>query len=137
LARSVQELLLELVEALAPLQQELPELNVYAGYVENPTPPCIDVYPGTPFQEGAGMGVASKRVFFTVRARVGTGDMSSAQALLLRLLDPADVASVEAALLEVDAVVAEDGVIGFTQYADDSGAAERMIGSEWRIGAFL
>jgi hypothetical protein len=133
----VQELLLELVEALAPLQQELPELNVYAGYVENPTPPCIDVYPGTPFQEGAGMGVASKRVFFTVRARVGTGDMSSAQALLLRLLDPADVASVEAALLEVDAVVAEDGVIGFTQYADDSGAAERMIGSEWRIGAFL
>jgi hypothetical protein len=47
------------------------------------------------------------------------------------------VASVEAALLEADAVVAEDGVIGFTQYADDSGAAERMIGSEWRIGAFL
>jgi hypothetical protein len=133
----VQEVLLEVVEALAPLQQELPELNVYAGYVENPTPPCIDVYPGTPFQEGAGMGVASKRVFFTVRARVGTGDMSSAQALLLRLLDPADAASVEAALLEADAVVAEDGVIGFTQYADDSGAAERMIGSEWRIGAFL
>jgi hypothetical protein len=133
----VQDVLLEVVDALLPLQQELPELNVYAGYVENPTPPCIDVYPGTPFQEGAGMGVASKRIFFTVRARVGTGDPSSAQALLLRLLDPADVASVEAALLEADAVVAEDGVIGFTQYADDSGAAERMIGSEWRIGAFL
>jgi hypothetical protein len=134
---SVQELLVEIVEALEPLQHEVPDLNVYAGYVDNPTPPCLDVYPGTPFQEGAGMGVNSKRVYFTVRARVGTGDMTSAQALLLRLLDPADPASVEAALLDADAVVAEDGVIGFTQYADDTGAAERMIGSEWRVGAFL
>jgi hypothetical protein len=136
---SLQELITEMAEVLEPLQQQLPDLNVYGGYVENPTPPCIDIYPGTPFQVGSGFGVGSKRVYFTVRARVGTGDMTSAQALLLRLLDPNDPASVEAALLEAGAVVdnQEGLVTGFNQYADDSGAAERMIGSEWRVGVDL
>jgi hypothetical protein len=136
---SLQEWPLELVGALLPLQQEVPDLNVYALNVDTPTPPCLDVYPGNPFQVGSGFGVRSKRVYWTVRARVGTGDPASGQALLLRLLDPADPASVEAALLEVDAIVddREGLVTGFNRYEDDSGTVERMIGCEWRVGVDL
>jgi len=132
---SVQELAGAITTALEPLAQRVPGLQVYGYFNDNPTPPSLDVYPGDPFQNGAAFGVPSTLVYFTVRARVGTGDLEAAQQLLLRLLDVQDEASVEAALQDV-ATVTQEGVSGLRQYAEDSGASERMLGCEWRVAAF-
>lgn len=122
--------------ALLPLAEVVEDLQVLGrGMLNpNPTPPSLDVYPGDPFQTGAGMGVGASRVFFTIRARVGTADSEAGQRLLLRLLDPLDPASVEAAVQDVAVVVAE-GVSGFREY--DAGEGARLLGAEWRVSLFL
>lgn len=134
---SLPEVIEEIAEALRPLREEIPDLQVYGFWNDEPTPPCIDVYPAIPFQTGAGFGAGNNLAYFTVRARVGMADSVAGQALLLRLLDPEDAASVEVALANADAVAGEDGVSGFTQYADDTSATERMLGCEWRVSRFL
>jgi hypothetical protein len=132
------ELVDEMAAALDPVVAELPGLQVYPYWNSNPTPPSIDFYPGETFQVGAGFGTTEKLVSFTVRARVSTADEASAQVLLLRLLDPGDPASVEAALAAIDVVVGNDGeVSGYRQYGEDSAASVRMLGCEWRVEAFL
>jgi hypothetical protein len=132
---TLEEQLAEMTAALEPLTMEIPGLQVHPYFNVNPSPPSIDIYPGDPFQEGAGMGVAEKRVFWTVRARVSAADPQSASQLLLRLLDVEDSASVEAALLEAEAVVSNDGsVSGFTRYADDQ--TGDMLGVQWRVEMF-
>ena len=122
----------EIAAALEQLKAVVDGLQVYGYRNQNPTPPSLDVYPGDPFQTGAGFGLASRRVFFTVRARVSTADQE-AQLLLLRLLDPEDPASVEAALLDADAVVANDDghVSGFRDEPDG------LLACEWRVSVFL
>lgn len=127
----------EVAASLRPLQAEIPDLQVYEFWNDVPSPPCLDVYPGSPFQDGAGFGAGNNRVYLTVRARVATADATAAQQVLLRMLDPADAASVEVALADADAVVTPDGVSGFVQYADDGPANERMLGCEWRVSRFL
>ena len=126
-----------IADALAPLTGQIDGLQIYPYFNVNPTPPSIDVYPGEPFQQGAGFGVGSKRVWFTVRARVGTADQEAASQLLLRLLDPEDPASVEAALAANDTATIDStngAVSGFRRYADDN--SPDMIGCEWRVGAW-
>jgi hypothetical protein len=134
---SLSELITEIAEALAPLTGEITDLNVYPGWTDSPTPPALDIYPASPFQVGAGFGPANSQVFLTVRARVAMADPTSGQATLLRMLDPHDPASVEAALDEINVPVAQGGVSGFTQYADDTAATERMLGCEWRVTTYL
>ena len=120
-----------LVDALEPLKAVIPDLQVYAGRGQNLTPPSLDVYPGDPFQVGAGFGVASKQLWWTVRARVSTAD-EQAQQLLLRMLDPTDDASVEAALADADAVIPNDGFVsGFRDELDG------LLACEWRVSVFL
>jgi hypothetical protein len=130
----------QMVAALAPLAIEIPELQVCGFWNPNPTPPSIDIYPGDPFQQGAGFGITEKEVFFTVRARVSTADDEAGQGALRRMMDPADPASVEAALADGDvAVIGNDGsVSGYRQYSDgaDPGGAT-LLGCEWRVEAFL
>lgn len=122
----------DVTEALEALQGVVGDLQVTGFWNDNPTPPSLDVYPGTPSQTGRAFGVAEKWLYLTVRARVLAADVEAGQGLLIRLLDPSDAASVEAALQEV-ATVVEDGVSGFTQYADDGPGVERMLGCEWRV----
>lgn len=131
------ELIAEVADSLRPLMDEIPDLQVYGFWNDEPTPPCLDVFPGSPFQDGAGFGAGNNRVYLTVRARVSMTDPASGQRLLLRMLDPGDTASVEVALAESDTAVVPDGVAGFTQYADDTSAVERMLGCEWRVSRFL
>ena len=122
----------ELVTALEQLQDEIPELQVYGYRNPNPTPPSIDVYPAGTFQEGSGFGEAEKRVFYVIRARAAMNDPEAGQRILLRLLDPDDPASVEAAAATVDAVVgAEQTVTGFTDEPDG------MISATWEVGMFI
>jgi hypothetical protein len=131
------QLIDEVAESLRPLATVIPDLQVYGFWNDNPSPPSLDVYPGSPFQDGAGFGAGNNRVYLTVRARVSMADPEAGQKLLLRLLDPGDAASVEVALGNADAAVVPDGVAGFTQYADDTSAVERMLGCEWRVSRFL
>jgi hypothetical protein len=125
-----------LATALQPIADELPGLQVYAFLNSNPTPPSLDIYPGDPFQTGAGFGVGQQQVFFTVRARVGTADEEAGTRQLLRLMDPNDRASVEAALEDV-AVVVPEGVSGFREYLADASSNGRLLGCEWRVTLFL
>ena len=56
--------------------------------------------------------------------------------LLLRLMDPNDPASVEAAIADTVAVVPE-GVSEFREYLEDSSTNGRLLGCEWRVSRFL
>ena len=125
-----------IAEALQPLGDEVEGLQVYAYLNSNPTPPSLDIYPGAPFQTGAGFGIGQSQVFFTIRARVSTADQESAMKLLLRMMDPNDPASVEAAIADTAAVTPE-GVSEFREYVEDSATNGRLLGCEWRVSVFL
>jgi hypothetical protein len=126
--------------ALEPLRDEIPDLQILPYLNSNPTPPSIDIYPGTPFQTGSGFG-DEKDVFFTVRARTTFADSVAGQQGLYRLLDPAGPDSVQAALEDdqtlggtVQAVaVVDEGVSGFTEYVEDTQTGSRLVGCEWRV----
>jgi len=125
-----------IADSLQPLTAAIEGLQVYGFMNTNPTPPSLDVFPGDPFQTGAGFGVGSTQVWFTVRARVSTADQEAGQKLLLRLLDTHDPASVEAALAETG-VVSPEGVSGFREYLEDTATDGRLLGCEWRVSLFL
>ena len=82
-----------IADALQPLATRSTACRSIPISTGNPTPPSLDIYPGAPFQTGAGMGIGQSQVFFTIRARVSTADQESAMKLLLRLMDPNDAAS--------------------------------------------
>jgi hypothetical protein len=126
----------EIADALRPLSAEIPDLQVYPYWNDNPSPPALDVYPATPFQLGAAFGMGASQVYFVVRARVNMNDPESAQLLLLRMLDPHDPASVEAALIDVAVIPNDREVGGFRQYGDDTAEA-RMLGCDWTVSTFL
>ena len=133
---NVVEAMEEIALALDPIADEIPGLQIYPFLNTNPTPPSLDVYPGDPFQTGAGFGVGESQVFFTIRGRVSTADQESGQRLLLRMLDPNDPASVEAAL-EDTATVVPEGVSGFREYMEETAGNGRLLGCEWRVSLFL
>jgi hypothetical protein len=118
-----------IVQALEPLKAVIDGLQVYGWQNGNPTPPSLDVRPGDPFLLGAGMGL-DRQAFWNVRARISTADQD-AQALLLRLLDTGDPASVEAALDAIDVGVGLDGYV--TGFRDDT---DGLLSCEWRVTVF-
>lgn len=133
-----------MIEALEPLTDEVDGLQLSPFMLANPTPPAVDVYPGTPFQTSSGFGDDAE-VFFTVRARTTTADHVAGQRSLYRLLDKNDAASVQMAL-EADQTlggvvqslaVVDESVTGFTEYLDDAPTASRLIGCEWRVGVIV
>jgi hypothetical protein len=134
---SLEQIVEGIYEALQPVAAELEGLQLYPYYVRNPTPPCIDVYPGDPFQAPAGFS-AGRTIFFTVRARVSQADFESGQKLLLQLLDTESPASVEEALtadglgLGVGVGFPPDGTpTGYRTYDDTQGG--EFLGVEWRL----
>lgn len=129
-----------LAAALAPIGSTIEGLQVLPYMNQNPTPPSIDIYPGTPFQTGSGFGDEAE-LFFTVRARTTFADSVAGQQGLYRLLDPAGPESVRAAL-EADQTlggavqslaVIDEGVSGFTEYIEDAATGGRLVGVEWRV----
>src|SRR5262249_61732919 len=112
-------------------------LRAYAPPSATPPPPSPDMYAGEPFQDGAGFGIGNKRVWWTVRARVSVADPEAGNKLLLRLLDPQDTASVEAALAKTDvAAVGNEGAVSGLRSYSDTGELD-MLGAEWRVEMFL
>lgn len=68
-------------------------IQVETGYVFNPTPPCIDIFPGDPARDSQSAafhdedGPYDGAYVFTVRTRIGTADETEAQRLLLQFMD--------------------------------------------------
>ena len=116
-------------------------MQIYPYWLASATPPSIDIYPGDPFQDGAGFGQGNNTVFFTIRARSATGDADAGQMELLRLLDANEPTSIENALTAdqtlggiVDSVaVVHDGVSGYREYVEDTAINGRRLGCEWRV----
>jgi hypothetical protein len=137
---SLQQVVEAMAAALEPLTDAIPGLQILPYLNANPTPPSIDIYPGTPFQSGSGFG-RDADCFFTVRARTTFADSVAGQQGLYRMLDPTGAASVQAALESDQTLggavqslaVVEEGVSGFTEYVEDAQTGGRLVGCEWRI----
>ena len=102
----------------------------------NPTPPAIDVYPGSPWTEVIGYG-NQRQYWFNVRARVGTGDNESGQDLLLAMMDNETAQSVEAAIRSTKTYAgAQLGDIEALDYglmSDLDAQGESFLGCLWRV----
>jgi hypothetical protein len=137
---SLQQVVEAMAAALEPLRDTIPDLQILPYLNVNPTPPSIDIYPGTPFQTGSGYG-DDKQVFFTVRARTTFADSIAGQQGLYRMLDPAGPGSVQNALEDDQTLagvvqslaVVDEGVSGFTEYVEDAQTGGRLVGVEWRV----
>ena len=113
------------------------DLQVDARLNPNPTPPSIDIYPGTPFTEAIAFGRTSRQYWFTVRARVSTADNEGGQDLLLSMMDDGSSESVEAAIVSIrEYAGAKLGDIeGPSEFGvfRDSGGEESLLGCTWRV----
>src|SRR5215204_5699967 len=106
----------------------------------NPTPPCVDVYPGDPSSEPdmAGFGDLHGGELITVRARVSTADTDAGQDLLLALMDDEDPLSI---LLAVNDDLTLGGYAQTTQVRarsgytlfPDSGGEGALLGCLWDV----
>lgn len=133
--------LVEIMEAIASqLESEIDVdgLQVDPLAVPNPTPPCIDLYPGDPFMEAISFDDGEERTF-TIRARVSTADNEAGQALLLSLMDRGAGSILAACRSDrtfggaVDDSVVE-GPGRFQAYPDASGSnAGSLLGCEWQL----
>ena len=113
-------------------------LQVDGRLVWNPTPPSIDIYPSSPFQEQLGMGVGNNAIFLLVRARVATPDHEGAQELLLSMMDPNASTSVAQAL-DADPTfggVVDNSAVGpptdFGAFIDPGGGGA-LLGCTWQV----
>ena len=134
--------LTDVMDALgAQLEAELTgitDLQVVSRLMWNPTPPAIDIYPGTPFQDEDAMG-DGKEVYLIVRARVNTPDHDGAQEILLGMMDPESATSVAAAIRSdktLGGVVQyahpmPDSPSDFGAFVDPGGNA--LLGATWRV----
>jgi hypothetical protein len=135
--------LIEIVEAmaaaLAPIAATIDGLQVVSMMNANPTPPSIDIYPDTPFQDRLGDDDAA--VFFLVRARTTFADSVAGQQGLYRLLDPHGPESVQAHLEDDQSLggvvqslaVEPNGVSGFAEFIEDAQTGGRLVGATWRV----
>lgn len=130
-----------LAEALEPLRDDIPDLQIYPYWLAQATPPTIDIYHGDPFMNFLSFGGGAE-MFFTVRARVTTADSDAGQQLLDVILEPET--GVAAALTAdqtlggvVDSVgIGDDGspgVSGLREYVEDAVINGRLLGCEWRV----
>lgn len=113
-------------------------LQVVPRLIWNPTPPTLDIYPSTPFQDADAMGGA-KEIYLTVRVRVNTPDHSGAQEILLAMMDPESADSVEAAIRSDKTLggavqyahVMPDSPSDYGAFIDPGGNA--LLGAVWRV----
>jgi hypothetical protein len=118
------------------LASTVDDLQVEPRLVFNPTPPCIDLFPGDPFLDHSAMGIASREASITVRARVA-GDHQAEQDWLIDMMDRNSSQSVIAAIGNELAVngdtfqVSVNGPSGFRQYTEPGGNS--LLGTEWTV----
>jgi hypothetical protein len=135
--------LAEIMDALADqIRSVLDDVTDIAVQVEprwvvNPTPPCIDIYPGDPSTdpEFRSFHDAFGAELITVRARVDMGDTVAGQDLLLAFMDDDDPLSVVEAIREdytlggiadVD-VRSRSGFVRFVEAGDHMGCLWGLV----------
>src|SRR5262245_30247375 len=76
------------------------DVQVEPRWVSNPTPPCVDIYPGDPSRDldSAAFDDVQGGYIITVRARVSTADSYAGQDLLIGFLDDENPLSIAVAL---------------------------------------
>ena len=117
------------------------DVQVEPRMILNPTPPCIDVFPGDSprDRESAGFDAAdSEGYFITVRARVSTADTTAGQDLLLAFIDPTDGLSVGQALYDeptLNGYASDLDIVSQTGYAlfPDPGGEGALLGCQWTV----
>ncbi len=115
-------------------------VQVEPRLVLNPSPPCIDIYPGDPPRDDdtAGFRDIAGALILTVRARVDTADHVAGQDLLIAFMDDEDELNVALPLLNNYTLnglangVAVEPPTGFGLYPDVSGQ-QSWLGCQWRV----
>jgi hypothetical protein len=119
----------QITSALSVLSADNIDVQIVPRLVVNPTPPTVDIYPGSLSREtdSAGMGDVFGGYLLTVRARVATADNEAGQTLLLRFMDDTDALCLAAALTDdptlngnASSVSARDPS-GYTLFPDPGG----------------
>lgn len=116
-------------------------LQVVGRLQSEPTPPCIDMYPANPFQEGLAFGKTNNDLRFAIRARVLTADREAGQELLLNMMDPSATTSLAKAIANDRTLgnkvssLSVEGPSGFGVYRDSSGAGN-LLGATWTVRIF-
>lgn len=123
----------------ALLQAKLPDMQVSAYLLANPTPPCMHIFPaGTDYDQAMGRGLDTWT--FTLQAFVGETSDIGAQVLLDQLLEPSGAMSIKDAIdagtvdgtlggLIFDATIIAN--TGYQRYQVEGRGL--VVGSEWTI----
>jgi hypothetical protein len=106
------------------------EVQVEPRWVVNPTPPCIDIYPGDPStdQELRAFTHVQGEPLITVRCRVGLTDNVAQQDLLLAFMDDEDALSITQAVAEDDTL---GGVATSTDLRSMTGFVRVLEGGDY------
>jgi hypothetical protein len=131
----------EIREGLATNLASIPNVQVSAYVLGNPTMPAIEVVPGWEGRDGIDYDKTFRRgldaLVFTVRAMVGTPTDIGAQKRLDRMISPTGEDSIKAAV-EADGTlggVVEDlhvtSCSGYKAFARDGGTV--ALGANWRV----
>ena len=113
----------------------IPNLQVENRLHPNPSPPAIDIYPGTPFTEVIAFR-GKHQYWFTVRARVLTADNEAGQDLLLAMMDADEDESVETAIRSTRTYAGAKlgNIEGPTEYGlFGDGPEGQILGCTWRV----
>jgi len=134
----------QILDALAArvtteLDPVIENLQVVPKLTFNPTPPCIDIFPGDPFFEPIAFD-GRYAYYFTVRARATAADHEGGQSLLLSLMDPSSSTSLADAIEGTYSisgtsydVTVEEGPSAFGIFNDPGSIENRLLGTLWRV----
>lgn len=114
------------------------DLQVEPKFVYNPSPPTIDIYPGTPGRDSntAAFDDLDGAYRFVVRARVA-GDQDAQQELLIAFMDDTDDLCIAFALMDDPTLngyansVSVESPTGFQLYPDLVPAP--LLGVQWPV----
>ena len=116
------------------------DVQVEGRMVLDPTPPCVDIFPADPSDDGtlAAMGELDGGELLTIRARVSTADNYAGQELLLAFMDDEDPLSIRLALQDDTSLngLANDVVVrsrsGYVLVPDPGGEGA-LLGCLWNV----
>lgn len=132
----ISEIASAIADQLTPISPPL-DIQIRPVREFKPTPPCIDIYPATPFLEDATFGGRSVTMRWTVRVRVGANDPDAQIDLLYGFMDPFGDLSIRSALYSdrtlggiADLVITDE--TGVQPYQDTLNAPV-LPGCEWTL----
>ena len=135
------ELLVEMADQIRAALDDVTDIAVQVEplMVLNPTPPCIDMWPGDIARDQPTAAFNDDGGFnFTIRARVSTADSVAGQALLLAFMDDINALSVGQALYDdptLNGLASDLSIVAQTGYelAPDLGGDGALLSCRWQI----